>query len=556
MERGDRGELVQRIFYFSGFRMTVFDWDEKTLVNSREFMPDTQGLKDFEYLLENSLKIPGKLLVDMIEEDFRRETIPHVSLMDRKGLIDRLIDKHYRDETYVHAKILGRSKLGRKDDRVLLSALTNTSLLAPWLQRLEKHEAQLAGIWSIPLLTDKLLKPIVNEDKHALIVSRQVRSALRNSYFQDGKLLLSRQAKFDQDMWDKEDFEGVISNLERGTIEIYNFLQNQRIMEGDDHLNVYCILLQDQLPDARNLIHQTDQVHYAFLSLEQLFSNFGIQGCQGRGADALFAYLCTRANPIYDHYATEDQKSNYYRYLVDKFVTQVTEIGSLVFVTAAVVFALNSLKMGQQEEQLRNQINQLQAEYDDKYSEMSTALDTAEQIEQSVKLVERLSKDSRQAPHRYFSDLGTILNRPQFANIQLTELGWRKQPAPEVTQIIISHKLSLAEDNDPLLRETLAEQYYEEMSQEGAPGLKATMTLVGRINTNGRSYRSTIGSMDQFVSELEQLPGVEAVLLLTTAVDVRGTSRFSGSVGQADAVDSSDSDKFEIVIIWELAQNA
>lgn len=548
---------MQRIFYFSGFRMTVFDWDEKTLVSSREFLPNSQGLNDFEYLLKNSLKIPGKLLVDMIEEDFRRETVPHVNFIDRQGLISRLIDKHYRDETYVHAKILGRSKIGRKDDRVLLSALTNTSLLAPWLDRLKDNDARLAGIWSIPLLTDKLLKPIFNEDKHALIVSRQVRSALRNSYFQDGKLLLSRQAKFDKDMWDKEDdFEGVISNLERGTIEIYNFLQNQRIMEGDDHLNVYCIMQEDQLSDARALAQNTPQVHYAFLSLEQIFSNYHIQGCEGRGADALFAYLCTRTNPISDHYATEDQKATYYQYLVDKFVRQVAEIGSLMFITAAVVFALNSLKIGQQEEQLRYQITQLQVEYDDKYALMSNQLETAASVRDSVQLVDLLASDTSQAPHRYFGDLGGVLNRPEFSNIRLLEMGWRKLPSPEVTQNVISHTLSLATDNDPLLQDTLMQEYYEEMQQEGMLGLKSTMTLIGHIETDGYTYRSTIGSMERFVAELEQIEGVEKVLLLTTAVDVRDTARFTGRVGQTDSSTAADSDKFEIMIIWEQPQRA
>lgn len=547
---------MQRIFYFSGYRMTVFDWEEKTLVSSREFLPNEEGLKDFEYLLKNSLKMPGKLLVDMIEEDFRRETIPHVNFMDRSGLITRLVDKHYRDETYVHAKVLGRSKIGRKDDRVLLSALTNTSLLAPWLELIQENDTRLAGIWSIPLLTDKLLKPIVDEDKHALIVSRQVRSALRNSYFQDGKLLLSRQAKFDKDMWDKEDFEGVISNLERGTIEIYNFLQNQRIMEGDDHLNVYCIMQEDQLAEARSLVHHTERVHYAFLSLEQLFSNFNIQGCEGRGADALFAFLCTRTNPINDHYATEEQKATYYQYLVDKFVTQVAEIGSLVFITAAVVFALNSLKLGQQEEQLRYQISQLQAEYDEKYAMMSNELESAHRVESSVQLIDRLKNDTAQAPHVYFDELGGVLNRPEFGNIRLTEMGWKKLPSPEVTQLIISHTLSLDTDNDPLLQETLMQEYYDEMQQEGIPGLKSTMTLIGRIQTDGYTYRSTIGSMERFVAELEEIEGVEKVLLLTTAVDVRDTSRFTGQLGQTDSTVSVDGDKFEIMIIWEQPQNA
>ena len=117
--------------------------------------------------------------------------------------------------------------------------------------------------------------------------------------------------------------------------------------------------------------------------------------------------------------------------LVDKFVTQVTEIGSLIIITAAVFFALSSLKIGQEEEQLRRQISQLQAEYDEKYSMMSHQLETADRVQSSVQLIERLRTDTHQAPHRFFSSLGGILNRPQFSNMRLTEMGWRKLPSPK-----------------------------------------------------------------------------------------------------------------------------
>lgn len=547
---------MERIFYFSGYRMTVFDWDEKTLISSRDFLPNTAGFADFEYLLQQSIKMPARLLVDMIEEDFRRETIPHVNIFDRRSLINRLIDKHYRDEPYVHAKVLDRSKVGRKDDRVILSALTNTALLAPWLERIDKYNARLAGIWSIPLLTDKLLRPIVNEDKHALIVSRQVRSALRNSYFRDGKMLLSRQAKFDKDMWDKDDFEGVIANLERGTIEIYNFLLNQRIMETNDYLNVYCILQEEQMSEARQLVHNTPEVHYTFFSIERLFANFGILGCEQHGAAALFSYLCTRTNPISDHYGTEKQKSTYYQYLVDKVITQATEIGSLICITAAVILALNSLKLDQQQEILNLQTSTLQSEYNENYSAMANQLESAPTIQSAVELIVQLESDAAQAPHRFFSELGSVFSQPEFSNITLEDLGWRKYPSTELIQLIIGHKLRLDELSDPFLRETLMEEYYEEMQSVAAPKLQATFSLQGRIATEGSSYRSTIDAMENFVTELEQLPGVETVLLIETAVDVRDSARFTGQVSQDESGASTDTDKFEILIILEPPTNA
>lgn len=547
---------MERIFYFSGYRMTVFDWDEKTLLSTRDFLPDEPGLADFEYLLQQSITMPARLLVDMIEEDFRREAIPHVNMWDRRGLINRLIEKHYRDESYVHAKVLDRSKLGRKDDNVLLSALTNTALLAPWLERIRESNARLAGIWSLPLLTEKLLRPIVNEDRHSLIVSRQVRSALRNSYFRNGKLLLSRQAKFDKDMWDKEDFEGVIANLERGTIEIYNFLLNQRIMDGADYLNVYCILNESQLEEARGLVSNTPQVHYSFFSLERLFSHFKIKGCEGQGAAALFSYLCTRTNPINDHYGMEDQKSTYYQYLVDRFITQVTEIGSLVCITAAVILALNSLKLDQQQEILNLERGKLQEQYNESYSGMTNELESAPTLRDAVVLASALKLDTDQTPQQFLPILGQVLVQNQFANIRIEELGWKKFPSTELAQLIISHKLSLAEQNDPFLQETLMQEYFEEMQSETLPRRQATLSLLGRIDTEGYSYRSTISVMQNLVNELEKLPGVELVLLIETAVDVRDTARFTGQVGREESASVVDGDKFEILIVLEPPTNA
>lgn len=547
---------MERIFYFSGYRMTVFDWDEKTLISTRDFLPDENGFEDFEYLLTQSITMPARLLVDMIEEDFRREAIPHVNPWDRRGLINRLIERHYRDEPYVHAKVLDRSKTGRKDDNVLLSALTNTALLAPWLDRLRKSNARLAGIWSLPLLTEKLLKPIVNEDKHSLIVSRQVRSALRNSYFRHGKMLLSRQAKFDKDMWDKEDFEGVIANLERGTIEIHNFLLNQKIMDSSDYLNVYCILNDSQMEEARELISNTPQVHYAFFSLERLFAHFKVQGCEDQGAAALFSYLCTRTNPIDDHYGMEDQKSTYYQYLVDRFITQVTEIGSLVCITAAVIFALNSLKLDQQQEILNLERNKLQADYSERYSAMASELESAPNVKAAVDLVNDFKRDTEQTPQSFLPSVGRVLIQNQFDNIRVDELGWKKFPSTELAQLIVTHKLSLTEESDPYLQETLMQEYLEDMQTESVPKLQATVSLFGRIDTEGYSYRSTISAMQSLVDELEKLPGVELVLLIQTAVDVRDTARFTGQVGNEESGASADTDKFEILIVLEPATNA
>ncbi len=245
--------MLRRVFYFSGYRMKVFEWQGVRLLGSAEFEPDEEGICEFDEYLSQATRVPSQLLVDLVEEDFRREVIPHVNANDRKAIISRLLDRHYRGEVYVHVQPQGRSKDGRKDDNLLLSALINKDVLEPWLGLIQKHKIPLAGIWSLPLLSTKLLAAItLNEKnviakntelknttsksdspktdapkkeanktaprketsknvmpKNVMIVSQQTSTAQRESYFIDGNLMLSRQEKLDRDRRDRRnDHEG------------------------------------------------------------------------------------------------------------------------------------------------------------------------------------------------------------------------------------------------------------------------------------------------------------------------------------------------------------
>lgn len=537
---------MERIFYFSGFRMTVFDWDGKTLFGSRDFQPDEEGFADFEKLLRNSVNFPSRLLVDMIEEDFRRESIPHVNIFDRKDLIRRHLERHYREEDYAYARVIGRSKVGRRDDQILLSALTNTGLLSPWLERLEAFEIRLMGIWSLPMLAEKLVRPMQIKHEHVLIVSRQVRSALRNCYLHNGKLMISRQAKFDREMWDREDFEGVMSNLERSTNELHTFLINQRILTNEETLHVYCLLPRAQLVIARELCESTKTIRFHFVALEEMFDYFKLQGCDGLGSDALYSYLGTRKHPLYDHYAKDEQKKTYFRYLMDRVVRNVAEIGSLVFVTAAVLLALKGMELGTQRELVDQDAAMLRHNNEVQFGDIQGELQNAPYIRDSVELVDRILEDGDQSPHEYFDVIARVLGQPEYRPVRLLQLEWRKHDALEALQIARNLRSQL-KTYDP-------NQYYDPYSAvdievEGENlQRRAIIELKGRINTQGLTYRETIETMQRFVSDLALQDEVDDVILVRTAADVREASRFSDQIiGQARSQVASN--EFEIVLI-------
>ena len=151
---------MKRLFYFTGYRLSVLHWKGRELAGSSSFEPTESGLDSFRNYLRQTENIPGEFLVDVIEEDFRNEEIPHVGSKDRNSVINRLIDRYYRSsQDYCYSEIIGRVKDGRKDDIVLIGAMTNPQLIQPWLSVLDECEVPLSGIWTLPLLSKKLLKP-------------------------------------------------------------------------------------------------------------------------------------------------------------------------------------------------------------------------------------------------------------------------------------------------------------------------------------------------------------------------------------------------------------
>ena len=145
---------MKRIFYFSGHRLTVFHWQRKTLAGACSFESTEEGFRKFKQYLDNSAKTPTSLLLDVIEEDFRKDIIPHVYGKDRKSVISRLMDRHYRSSRhYTYYEIQGRQRSGRKDDEILLAAITNPEMVRTWVRIIEECDVPLSAVLSVSLMS-------------------------------------------------------------------------------------------------------------------------------------------------------------------------------------------------------------------------------------------------------------------------------------------------------------------------------------------------------------------------------------------------------------------
>ena len=158
------------------------------------FRADEDGLTQFAQYLQSTPPDPVSLLVDVVEEEFREETVPHVMGTDRRALLRNKKTRLFRDATYSYAMLQGRESEGRRDDRVLFTALIRPDMLAPWLGQLARLKIPLTGIYSLPLLSEMLLKKLKVSGSHVLLVSMHSTGGLRQSFLQDQRLKLSRLA--------------------------------------------------------------------------------------------------------------------------------------------------------------------------------------------------------------------------------------------------------------------------------------------------------------------------------------------------------------------------
>jgi hypothetical protein len=94
----------------------------------------------------------------------------------------------FENAIYTYGVIQGRESQGRRDDLGLFIALNNPNLLQPWLNLIITFKIPLAGIYSLPLLSENLLKylpkaPYTLLVAHTPPMGTHSAAGLRQSFF-------------------------------------------------------------------------------------------------------------------------------------------------------------------------------------------------------------------------------------------------------------------------------------------------------------------------------------------------------------------------------------
>ena len=80
---------MQHFLYLTNTRLVSIRTQGKRLVARREFAVSGVGASEFERYMSELEQVPTHFFVDIADEDFRLDTIPHVGARDRAAFFGR-----------------------------------------------------------------------------------------------------------------------------------------------------------------------------------------------------------------------------------------------------------------------------------------------------------------------------------------------------------------------------------------------------------------------------------------------------------------------------------
>ena len=262
---------AQRLLYLNTHRLSAYAWRQGKLYPEGVFESDDEGLGRFADYIDEQHNSHFSLLANVAEEGHILETIPYLRGSDRSGVITRKIGQHFLGTPLATAVSLGYEKARRKNEKLLLSALTNPAHFAPWLTRINEAEAPLAGIFTIAQLSGRLLKKLGYGSPRCLLLTVQDHS-IRESFLVDGKTLFSRMAPLTD-----SSIAGIASSLSSEAGKLHQYLVGQRQVGRDELLPVFIMAHPQAIPAIEKSCQNGNALSFVVIDNHAAAKQIGLQ---------------------------------------------------------------------------------------------------------------------------------------------------------------------------------------------------------------------------------------------------------------------------------------
>ncbi|MEO5933772.1 MAG: hypothetical protein ABIQ08_09505 [Duganella sp.] len=527
----------KHLLYLGSEQLCAYRWHGGRLSGGTRFNHDRAGVDAFMDYIDQGKHAPVYLLADLIEEDFQRVQVPHVGGRAGAKLMRRRLLQQYRETPFRHHEVQGREPLGRRDDIVLLSALTNPSSVQPWAEALEQLKIPLAGLYSTTLLSEALVRKLGMRDEHLLLVTQQS-AGWRQSYFQNGQLKFSRLTPAID-----RDGDAVDIGVETGKTQ--QFLTSVRLMARGNVLETAVIAPAAAIPALEAQCAEGAETAFRFVPLEGVTQRLGVKPGDGEAAelagrltDPLLLSFLARASPP-SHY-TLGPLQRYFKLWHAR--VNLYRFSAMLAVGCVVLAGINLW----QSQQARGGAARLAAEaalYDQRYGAVMAAMPprvtTTANMRAAVN-VERMLVTQGPGPQQLVAIVSAALE--QSPQIRLLQLDWKvnlpaAQVAPGTGAPAGAADMGGAGQVAPM-SSLLA----------GIPGRPPqALLLEAEIMADQDDYRNAVNTMNLFARQLASHPRL-TVEVDKPPLDTRSSVKLNGKAG-AQAVEARA--KFSLNLVWK-----
>lgn len=421
--------MSRTLLFLSAETFQAFVWKGSHLAVARTFSNDSDGREQFSAFLERH-RYPAYMLVDIIEEDFHLETVPHLIGSSRADLLARKFEQYYRSTPFHQATLLKRQAEGRRDDEFLLSALTNPQRISPWLETLLASKVPLAGIFSVPNISTPLLKEIAAE--HVLLLTWEKNAGLRQTYFNNKRLHFSRLIPINQG--------GTFSeSVAAETPRTQQYLKSLSLPPPGETLEVHLICHANDMAELRTKLDGETDLVFNYIDIQEFAKR---HKCKHEFTDSdatplLLALLATK--PPSAHYANSNHTHYHFLWRLRRILFGLAAvtllaglvIGGLSFLQGKAYVEETSPTM-MQTERMQQQTLQVQQSFG------NTSVPAAD-MKTAVLLARNLSQYSH-PPKELLFELSAVMDN--FPRISLRNLSWQASPtdaapSPYPAQVIL-----------------------------------------------------------------------------------------------------------------------
>lgn len=283
---------TRRLLYLSAHQMTAFRWQAGTLVGEGLFEATETGHQQFSSYLVRNPKSIFSLLANVAEEGFQIDTIPFLHGANREAIVSRKLGQLFFNATLTASRSLGHEKSRRKDERILLTALTNTAFFEPWLKAINDAGAALSGLYSLPLLGPSLLKKLGIAEERCLLLTVQDQS-IRQSYFEKGELHFSRLTPLHN-----SSIGGIAQAFATEAIKLQQYLASQRLIGRSQPITAHVLAHPNALKAVEASCVDTDTLTFDILDIEDSARHVGLKTLPlDTHSESLFIHLLAVAPP-------------------------------------------------------------------------------------------------------------------------------------------------------------------------------------------------------------------------------------------------------------------